>query len=123
MNFIVRWLVTSVACAAALWLVPGIGFGADSSTLMSTLAFGLIMALINASIKPLAQTLGLPFTVVTLGIGYLIINTLMVYLAAGLSGFLFGVDIRIDSFLSAFFASIVISIVSSIINGITGADA
>lgn len=123
MNFIVRWLVTSVACAAALWLVPGIGFGTDSSTLMSTLAFGLIMALVNAGVKPLAQILGLPFTVITLGIGYLVINTLMVYLAAGLSGLLFGVDIRIDSFLSAFFASIVISIVSSIINNIAVTDA
>ena len=78
----------------------------------------LILALINMSIKPLLQLLSLPATVLTLGIFYLVVNTLMLYLAAWLANGLFGVGFWIATFGSAFVASLVISIVSTILNGL-----
>ena len=85
-------------------------------------AAALIIALLNMTIKPILQLFGLPITVITLGIFYIIINTALLYLASWLANGLFGIDFIIATFGSGFVASIVISIVSSIMNGLLGAD-
>ena len=117
MNFIIRWLVTAIAVGAAVWLVPGIEVLGTEAWVAVALV-GLILSLINISIKPIAQALSLPITCLTLGIFYLVVNTAMLYLAAWLSNGMFNVGFYISSFGSAFFASIVISIVSAIMNAI-----
>ena len=122
MNFILRWVVTAVAVGAAVWLIPGIIVSPATEAWIAVFIFALLLALLNISIKPILQVLSLPITFLTLGIFYLFINTLMLYLASWLSNALFGTGIIIGSFISAFLASIVISIVSSILNAITGAD-
>ena len=66
------------------------------------------------------QVLSLPVTVLTLGIFYLVVNTLMLYIAAWLANGIFQVGFDIVSFGSAFVASIVISIVSSLMNALVG---
>lgn len=119
MNFFIRWIVTAIAVAAAVWIVPGIEVvGAEAWVGVAFTA--LVLALINLSVKPLLQLLSLPVTVLTLGIFYLVVNTLMLYLAAWLANGLFGVGFWIASFGSAFVASIVISVVSTILNGLLG---
>lgn len=120
MNFILRVIGVFVAVAVAVWLVPGIEVGGTASTWASVLIIALIIALLNMTIKPILQVIGLPITVITLGIFYLIINTALLYLASWLAGTLFGIDLVIASFGSGFVASIVISIVSSILNGVLG---
>lgn len=117
MNFFIRWIVTAIAVAAAVWIVPGIEvIGVEAW--VGVVFCSLFLALINMSIKPLLQLLSLPVTVLTLGIFYLVVNTLMLYLAAWLANGLFGAGFWIASFGSAFVASIVISIVSTILNGL-----
>ena len=91
MNFIIRWIVTAISVAAAVWLVPGIEILSNSAS--------------------------------TLGIFYLVVNTLMLYIAAWLANGLFGAGFYIASFGSAFVASIVISLVSALVNGLIGNDA
>ena len=120
MNFLIRWLVTAIAVGAAVWLVPGIDTIGGDSAWVSIAIFGLILSLINISVKPLMQILSLPITILTLGIFFLIVNTFMLYIAAWLASGIFGSGIEIASFGSAFVASIVISIVSAIVNAITG---
>ena len=119
MNFLTRWLVTAVAAAAALWLVPGMGV-VGQSTFLSVAVFALLLAIIDIWIKPVLQLLSLPVTVLTLGIFYLIVNTLLIYLAATGANF-FGAGIYIYGFGSAFLASIIISIVSALMNGLVKA--
>ena len=118
MNFIVRWLVTAVAVAAAVWLVPGIAVIGATESWVAIAIISLALALIDMSVKPLLQLLSLPITCLTFGIFYLVVNTAMLYLAAWLSNGMFNVGFYISSFGSAFFASIVISIVSAIMNAI-----
>jgi putative membrane protein len=120
MNFILRVIGIFVAVAVAVWLVPGIEVGGTVSTWASVLIIALIIALLNMTIKPILQVIGLPITFITLGIFYLVINTALLYLASWLAGSLFGIDFIIASFGSGFVASIVISIVSSILNGVLG---
>lgn len=121
MGFILRWIVTAVACGVAVWIVPGITtIGSDAT--IAVVALALILSLINVSLKPILQVLSLPITVITLGIFYLIVNALLLELAAWAATGVFGSGIYIDGFGSALLGSIVISIVSAIVNGIIGAN-
>lgn len=119
MNFIIRWIVTAISVGAAVWIVPGITAIGSNSTI-AIIAFALILALINISLKPVLQFLSLPISVLTLGIFYLVVNALLLELAAWAASGLFGSGIYIDGFGSAFLGSIIISIVSAIVNSIIG---
>lgn len=122
MQFIGRWIATAVAAAAAVLLIPGIDVVGTGSTAMSVILFALILALINASIKPILQLLGMPITIITLGIFYILINAALLFLASSITLGLFNTGIYIGSWLSAVFAAIVISIVSTVVSGILGVD-
>lgn len=122
MGFVLRWIVTAVAVAAAVWVVPGIEVSSATESWVGVAVFSLFLALLNMSIKPILQILSLPITCLTLGFFYLVVNTLMIYLASWLADSLFGAGIVIGSFGSAFVASIVISVVSAILGSITGAN-
>ena len=121
MNFIIRWIVTAIAVGAAVWIVPGIAVAGTTETWAAVAIFGLILSIINIAIKPIMQLISLPITVITLGIFYLVVNTLMLYIAAWISNGLFNVGFDIATFGSAFVASIVISIVSALVNALVGA--
>lgn len=122
MRFIVRWLVTAVAAGVAVWLVPGIDIVGNASAWAGIALFGLILSLVDISVKPVLQVLSLPITALTLGIFYLVVNTLLLYLAAWLTNGIFQVGFVIASFGSAFVAAIVISIVSALMNALVGKD-
>jgi len=121
MSFIIRWIVTAVAVGVAVWIVPGISAVGNNATI-AVAALALVLSLINVSLKPILQFLSLPITVITLGIFYLVVNALLLELAAWAAGGIFGSGIVIDGFGSALLGSIVISIVSAIVNGIIGND-
>ncbi|RDB64616.1 hypothetical protein C1878_01870 [Gordonibacter sp. 28C] len=120
MKFIIRWLVTAIAFGVAVWIVPGIDIVGGTEAWAAIALYGLILSLINISVKPLMQLLSLPITVITLGIFYLVVNTLMLYVAAWLANGIFQVGIEIATFGSAFVGSIVISIVSGLMNALLG---
>lgn len=116
MNFMIRWLTTALAAGVAVWLVPGIEILGGTEAWIAIILFGLILALVNVSIKPLMQFLSIPFSIITLGVFYLVVNTLMLYIAAWLANSIFHIGFTLVTFGSAFVASIVISIVSAVVN-------
>ena len=121
MNFIISWVASAISVAAAVAIVPGIQpVGSDST--MAIIMMALALSLVNASIKPIAQALSLPLTVLTLGIFYLVMNALLLELAAWLSTTILGSGVTVASFGSAFFGSIVISVVNSIVDSIIGKE-
>ena len=122
MQFILRTIAIFVAVAVAALLVPGINVIGAGAAWGSILIVALVIALRNMTIKPILQILGLPITIISLGVFYLVINTLLLYIAAGISNALFGAGLEIASFGSGFVAAIVISIVSTIMNAILGAN-
>ncbi|MGN0077640.1 MAG: phage holin family protein [Coriobacteriales bacterium] len=122
MNFIGRWIATAVAAAVAVFLVPGISVVGTGSTAVSVILFALVLALINVSIKPILQFLGMPISVITLGVFYLLINAALLFLASSITLGLFDTGIYISSWLSGVIAAIVISIVSTFVCGIIGVD-
>ena len=120
MNFIGRWIATAVAAAVAVFLVPGISVVGTGSTAVSVILFALVLALINVSIKPILQLLGMPISVITLGLFYLLINASLLFLASSISLGLFDTGIYISDWFSGVIAAIVISIVSTFVCGIIG---
>ena len=85
------------------YLFPGIELNGLGATLVAPIVIGLI----NATIGLILKVVTFPLTVLTLGIFWLIINALMLQLAAAIvPGF------YVAGFWSAFFGAIVLSIVS-----------
>ena len=78
------------------------------------------MALLNASIKPVVQTLALPFTILSFGILALVINWLFMELASWLAFSFFDVGVVISGFWWSVLGSLIMSIVSSIVAGVLG---
>jgi putative membrane protein len=77
-----RMVVSILANAVALFatqVVPGIRFRGDVWTL---LAAGLLLGVFNLVVRPLAVLLSLPLLIVTLGLFYLVLNGLLLWLAS-----------------------------------------
>lgn len=122
MNFIVRWIVTSIAVSIAIALVPGINFVQDDDLVLSIVVLSVFLALVNTTIKPILQGLSLPISILTLGLFALVVNTGMLYLASYLASELFHVTLVISDFGSAFMASIIISISTWVISTVAPWD-
>ena len=74
------WLVDSIALGVAVWLVGGV----RSSSYLAIAAAGLVFGLASTYLKPALVLLGIPFIIVTLGIGLFLINMLIVWLTAAI---------------------------------------
>ena len=118
MSFLGTWFVTAIATMAAIALVPGIE--AVGGSWMGPAMCALMLALVNATVKPVATFFSLPLNFLTLGLFSLVINALMLELASYLSRNVFHAGVTISSFGAAFVGAIVISIVSSIVSGVMG---
>lgn len=118
MSFLGRWLITAIATAVAIWMVPGITTvgGAYAGPILTA----LVLSLVNMSIKPVMQTLSLPLTILTLGIFSLVVNAVMLELSSWLARNVFQAGIAINGFGAAFIGAIIISIVTAILGAITG---
>lgn len=112
-KFIIRWAINAVALYAAVWLVSGIQV--QSESYLSFIWLALIFGLLNALLRPIIKLLTCPLIILTLGLGTLLINTLMFYLA-GVIGTQFGVGFTVDGFWPAFLGSIVVTIVSVVLS-------
>lgn len=122
MNFVARWIATAIAAAVAVLLVPGIDVVGATSSFVPVVAFALILALIDCTIKPILQLLGAPISIITLGIFYIMINAFLLYLASWVSVVLFGTGIMIGSWFSALLAAIIIGVVSTVMEAILGVE-
>ncbi len=114
-KLVIQLLVNAFAFFVAITLLRGHGIQTQGNQVVSYLALGLIFGLINAIIKPIVSTLGCPVIILTLGLGILLINTLMFYLT-GLIGKSFGVGFTVDGFVPAFLGALIVSVISIFLN-------
>ena len=91
------------------------GFTSRAPNWLSFLWLAVIFGLINAFLRPLLKALTCPLIILTLGLGTLLINTLLFYLA-GLVGTNFGVGFTVDGFVPAFLGALIVSVVSFVLN-------
>ena len=113
-RLLIRLGINAIAVYAAIYLLNGRGIVAESSGWWYYIGLGLIFGLVNAIIRPILSFLSCPIIILTLGLGSLLINTLMFYLS-GLIGQYFGLGFSVDGFWPAFFGSLIVSVVSTIL--------
>lgn len=110
-RFLLRWFVS----ALGLWITAGL-LG-DSLTYNNQLRVvfigGLVLAVINMIIKPVVVILSLPAILFSLGLFMIVINGLMVLLAAKLYE-----PLHISSFGAAMVAGMVIGLVNYLVTTI-----
>ncbi|HEY0512548.1 MAG TPA: phage holin family protein [Thermoanaerobaculia bacterium] len=73
--------LNGVAVLVAAYLVPGITY---TGSLPALLLVGLVVGLVNLIVKPIVTFFSLPLILLSLGLFYLLINGLMLYIAAWL---------------------------------------
>jgi putative membrane protein len=110
-EFVLRWLICTVAVLIAEHIVSGIHYESWVDLLVATLLLGLL----NYFIKPLLMVLSMPLLIFTLGLFTLIINAFLLLTVSYLvKGF------HVDGFFPAFWGALVISIVTIFLNRIFG---
>ncbi|MDR1189997.1 MAG: phage holin family protein [Bifidobacteriaceae bacterium] len=109
--------------AVGLWIVDGLW---DSMRLVpehesvlgqiaSYLVIGLVLAVVNTVVKPLAKLLSLPLYILTLGLFALIVNAAMLELVSWVTS-LTSFGLEIDSFGTAIGAGLVLALVTAILS-------
>ncbi len=106
-GFAFRFIVTGIAVLVASAIVPGIEIDSFASGLVGV----LVLAILNALVRPILYLLSAPFIVVTLGLFMVVINALLLEFASTfVKGF------HVEGFWSAVGGAILISLVSGLMN-------
>lgn len=114
MNLIIRLLLTALAVVILAKFLPGVQL-ADGFT--SAIILAVVLALLNAFIKPILVLLTLPITVITLGLFLLVINAAIILLAAKfMDGF------AISGFWTALLFSLLLSFLQSVLYSLMDKD-
>jgi putative membrane protein len=104
MNLIIRLLVNGLAVFITSLLLPGV----HVETMLNAIIVAAVLAVLNFFLKPLLIILTIPVTLVTFGLFLLVINALIILLAAKIvPGF------KVDNFWWALLFSIVLSVINS----------
>jgi putative membrane protein len=105
LRLLLNWILSALALLVVAHIVPGFYVRDVGSALWAAVVIGLI----NATIGALLKLITLPLTILTLGIFWLVINALMLWLATFfVSGF------KISGFGAAFVGAIVLMLVNMI---------
>lgn len=110
LRLIIHVLSNSLGIWAAVRLVSGIHF--EGGWIWLILA-GAVLGLINFFVKPVVKIISLPLIWVTLGLFTIVINVLMLNLAARIVGALV-----IDTWTAAFWAVVVISTINYLVSSL-----
>lgn len=106
-GLLIRFTVTGIAVLLASQIVPGISI----ATLPAGLAAVVLLALLNALVRPVLYLFSFPFIVLTLGLFMVVINALLLQFVAFLvTGF------EVHGFWPSVWGAVLISVVSSILN-------
>lgn len=107
MKFLLKILITTVNAFILAYLLPGIAM----NNIYTALMVAFLLALLDATIKPLLIILTLPITILTLGLFLFVINTLIILITDYfIDGF------KIDGFWHAMLFSILLSFFNSFVH-------
>lgn len=108
-SFVTKIILTTLAAMLASYLLHGVHI----DNIVTALMVALVLALLNAFVKPILVILTLPITVFTLGLFLLVINILIIKWAADIvPGF------EVSSWWSALLFSLIVSVVNSLLESL-----
>ncbi len=106
-GFVLRFIVTGVAVLVASQVVPGLAIDSLAAGTVGV----LVLAMLNALVRPILYVLSAPFIVATLGVFMIVINA---FLLGVVSVFVKG--FHVHGFWSAAGGAVLISLVSGMMN-------
>lgn len=125
-RFLIRFFINAAAIGVIVsGILPGIRI--TGNTLPTLVVVALIFGLINTLIKPIVQLLTCPIILLTLGLFMFIINGVLLYLTAFISGLVsqsvgVGGTLQIDNLLWAILGSIIVTAVSLVLERLMGVN-
>ena len=108
MGLLLRWLAPFVAILEVAYLLPG-SFAVQNLT--AAAVFALVLAVLNAFVRPVVEFFTLPLTCLTFGLFHLVINTVMFALAATLVQ-----GVSVNGVGAAFIGALAVSIVGALVS-------
>lgn len=107
MNFIMRIVITSIIAFGLSYILRGVHI----DSFWAAIVFSIVLALLNAIVKPILILLTLPITLVTFGLFLFVINAGIILLTTEfVKGF------RVDGFWWALLFSLLLSIITSVLS-------
>ncbi|MGE0566347.1 MAG: phage holin family protein [Bacteroidia bacterium] len=111
MKFLANIIISALAVIISSYLLPGV----QVDSFLTSLLVALVLAFLNAIVKPLLTILTIPITLITMGLFLAVINALMILWAAKLvDGF------QVKGFWWAILFSFILTLISSLLNGLFG---
>lgn len=115
MKFIVKLVVSTLAVLITAMLLPGVEI-ADNSFL-TALGVAVVLAFLNAIVKPILVLLTIPVTIFSFGLFILVINAVIILWASKIvNGF------HVDNFWRALLFSLILSVVTWVLEAFQGND-
>jgi putative membrane protein len=105
MTLLITWLATAIGLGFATLIIPGI----KANNIPAFLIAAAVLGLINAFIRPALWFLTAPLSVLTFGLFALVINALMIMLAAAMVP-----NFEVKGFGSAFLGAIIMALIGII---------
>lgn len=110
MGLILRLLLNTFAVIILSYLLSGV----HVDSFLSALMVAIVLGILNFLVKPILVLLTLPATILTLGLFLLVINAVIIFVAAGMiDGF------SVDGWLWAIIFSFLLSVLQSFLHSLT----
>ena len=106
MHFILRIIVSAIVAFGLSYILKGVHINEFTTALL----LALVLAVLNAIVKPILIILTLPITIITFGLFLFVINAIIILLA---SDFVKGFSV--DGFWWALLFSFLLSIITSVL--------
>jgi len=107
LSFILKFILSAVLVYGLSLVLPGVTLsGVGGAAILI-----IVLAILNAIVKPILQILGFPITVLTLGLFLLVINVIIVKLADYLMS-----SFDVHGFLNALLFSLALSVVNAVVD-------
>lgn len=107
MGIFVKIVINAIALLITAQIVPGFHITSFSSAIIAAIVLGIV----NGILRPIMIIITLPINIMTLGLFTLIINALMIFVAA-----YFVRDFRVEGLMAAIIGSLVLSFISMLLN-------
>jgi putative membrane protein len=106
MKFIMRIIFTSIVAFGLSYILSGVRI----DSFWSAIVLAIVLAILNAIVKPILIFFTFPLTIVTLGLFLFVINAIIILLAENLVG-----GFHVDGFWWALLFSLLLSIVTAVL--------
>lgn len=106
MGILANILITALAVFFSAWLLPGVSVKSFGTAIV----VAIVLALLNATLKPIMQFLTLPISFFTLGLFLFVIDTLVILLTSALVS-----NFQVSNFWWALLFSIIVSLTSNVL--------